>query len=209
MDKTTKPLILLAGNSRSLLSSINRIITKHDIDVVIANDGVQAVNMMNKVEYSCLIVDETISRIPANKVIKEFSRRCNKPSILLTNTSSLNSSLLKERNGNAFILKPFSKDTFEFVLSKVMEFSTKEDLTFNNAEISFQNNSISYNGTQSFLSFMELLVFDKISSKDKDYSFYKDKDIPIVINCLNEKLRETNINWAIEYSQEEGGFKVS
>ena len=111
MDK-----ILIAESERDLSLSIKRYLELFDIESIIANDGVQALNEFGSDDYQVVIIDDELSRIKTNDVIKKLKDRKDNIRIILLSSKTIN----KNQEGcDEVISRPFTSRELKESLIKV------------------------------------------------------------------------------------------
>ena len=67
--------ILLAESERDLSLSIKRYLCLYNVDVLIVNDGVQALNEFSNDAFDVVIIDDNLSRINTKEVIRRIKEK--------------------------------------------------------------------------------------------------------------------------------------
>ena len=200
MDK--RLLVLLAEEDRDLANSLKRTLDIKNMDLTIANDGVQAINYQSNQIFDVIIIDEKLSRINTKEVIDEIKQKNNIPIIILFEDCTLNKKIVLDNFGyDGFMLRPFSLDLLLDEIDKVISIKRNNDFKIGNMLISYRNGTISNGSLIEKFSAEELIVLDNIISNKKiEYI----KGFNLFVKVLNIKMKNLNLPFYIENRMEKG-----
>ena len=179
--------ILLIEQERSLLTALERWLTKHNHNVQVAFDGVIAVNNFSE-DIDIIIIDENIPRISFSETISLLNeRKEGLKSIVLTNNFIIPTSYLLDSNHiDAYITRPFFADSFLEIINDLEKNTYKEPFTY------YENKFITALKDGQLLSYegVKEIFKEQINSLDN------------YISSLNKKMKDKEI------VHDEKGFKL-
>ena len=108
--------ILLAESERDLSKAIENYLSLFNVNVFVANDGVQILNEFSSNTYDIVIIDDNLSRIDSIDVIKKIRCFNNRVKIILLSSKTM----CEEIKGyDEVILSPFTPFELRESLCKV------------------------------------------------------------------------------------------
>jgi chemosensory pili system protein ChpA (sensor histidine kinase/response regulator) len=106
--------ILLADDSLSVRKVVSQMIRKRGLEVVVASDGKEAMDLLETQDFSALITDLEMPRMNGLELIQEVRRRpalSGMPvAVLTTRTSAKHRGLALELGANAYLGKPADEE---------------------------------------------------------------------------------------------------
>ena len=100
--------ILVVDDDVNICELLRLYIERDDYQVVIANDGEQAVELFNREQPDLVLLDIMLPKMDGWQVCKEIRKTSNRPIIMLTAKGELFDKILGlELGADDYIIKPF------------------------------------------------------------------------------------------------------
>ena len=104
----SKEKILVVDDDVNICELLRLYIERDDYQVVIANDGEQAVELFNREQPDLVLLDIMLPKMDGWQVCKEIRKTSNRPIIMLTAKGELFDKILGlELGADDYIIKPF------------------------------------------------------------------------------------------------------
>jgi DNA-binding response OmpR family regulator len=105
--------ILLVGNDREIVRSLNRTLKLEGFDTVIVTDGDAALNLMEKIMPDIVILDETTLRHESLDVVDQIREHSDVPIIMLTRKYEIEALRQAFSHGaDDYVRKPVGEKSF-------------------------------------------------------------------------------------------------
>ena len=193
MENSIDKKILLALSDRDLMKAAARALIAKGYTVEAVNDGVQAVDAVEKSFFDLLIVGEGLSRIPVDKVVKDFRIKTHSPVICIFSSLFESDKLYTDNFGYCdFILTPFDRERLYSSVERAFEFSKKENAQFDDAILSYKRGRVLNDRGKQYICYAEIPFIEKILRKE-DILFDGERSRRI-IRALKEKFIKLGIS---------------
>ena len=124
----SKEKILVVDDDVNICELLRLYIERDDYQVVIANDGEQAVELFNREQPDLVLLDIMLPKMDGWQVCKEIRKTSNRPIIMLTAKGELFDKILGlELGADDYIIKPFeAKEVIARIHAVLRRTSTNE-----------------------------------------------------------------------------------
>lgn len=125
----SKEKILVVDDDVNICELLRLYIERDDYQVVIANDGEQAVELFNREQPDLVLLDIMLPKMDGWQVCKEIRKTSNRPIIMLTAKGELFDKILGlELGADDYIIKPFeAKEVIARIHAVLRRTSTSEE----------------------------------------------------------------------------------
>ena len=125
----SKEKILVVDDDVNICELLRLYIERDDYQVVIANDGEQAVELFNREQPDLVLLDIMLPKMDGWQVCKEIRKTSNRPIIMLTAKGELFDKILGlELGADDYIIKPFeAKEVIARIHAVLRRTSTNEE----------------------------------------------------------------------------------
>lgn len=195
--------LLLIENDISLLESMKRLLVSKGYYVDSAYDALVGVGYLLNNDYDIAIIDMHLEKISFREIFElKIKHNININVIAITKKELLNTKLLNfEIVANEYLTLPFYS---EELLNIIESIKLVDEININNDSFIFNPFYIKNDKGKKYLTLTECLILDYLLKGNnlliKEYkSFvYKEKDLPIYIDSINNKLKYLGINIKIK-----------
>lgn len=196
------------------------IIERDDYQVVIANDGEQAVELFNREQPDLVLLDIMLPKMDGWQVCKEIRKTSNRPIIMLTAKGELFDKILGlELGADDYIIKPFeAKEVIARIHAVLRRTSTSEEkekvkeINWDKLSINLTNYELRVDGKyiDTPPKEMELLYYlasnpNKVFTRDQlldkvwGFDYYGDsRTVDVHIKRLREKINGVSDQWSLK-----------
>lgn len=212
----SKEKILVVDDDVNICELLRLYIERDDYQVVIANDGEQAVELFNREQPDLVLLDIMLPKMDGWQVCKEIRKTSNRPIIMLTAKGELFDKILGlELGADDYIIKPFeAKEVIARIHAVLRRTSTNEEkekvkeINWDKLSINLTNYELRVDGKyiDTPPKEMELLYYlasnpNKVFTRDQlldkvwGFDYYGDsRTVDVHIKRLREKLTVYPIN---------------
>lgn len=216
----SKEKILVVDDDVNICELLRLYIERDDYQVVIANDGEQAVELFNREQPDLVLLDIMLPKMDGWQVCKEIRKTSNRPIIMLTAKGELFDKILGlELGADDYIIKPFeAKEVIARIHAVLRRTSTSEEkekvkeINWDKLSINLTNYELRVDGKyiDTPPKEMELLyylasnpnkVFTRNQLLDKVWGFdyYGDsRTVDVHIKRLREKINGVSDQWSLK-----------
>ena len=216
----SKEKILVVDDDVNICELLRLYIERDDYQVVIANDGEQAVELFNREQPDLVLLDIMLPKMDGWQVCKEIRKTSNRPIIMLTAKGELFDKILGlELGADDYIIKPFeAKEVIARIHAVLRRTSTseeKEKVKENNWDklsINLTNYELRVDGKyiDTPPKEMELLYYlasnpNKVFTRDQlldkvwGFDYYGDsRTVDVHIKRLREKINGVSDQWSLK-----------
>lgn len=195
-------------------------IERDDYQVVIANDGEQAVEIFNREQPDLVLLDIMLPKMDGWQVCKEIRKTSNRPIIMLTAKGELFDKILGlELGADDYIIKPFeAKEVIARIHAVLRRTSTNEEkekvkeINWDKLSINLTNYELRVDGKyiDTPPKEMELLYYlasnpNKVFTRDQlldkvwGFDYYGDsRTVDVHIKRLREKINGVSDQWSLK-----------
>lgn len=195
-------------------------IERDDYQVVIANDGEQAVELFNREQPDLVLLDIMLPKMDGWQVCKEIRKTSNRPIIMLTAKGELFDKILGlELGADDYIIKPFeAKEVIARIHAVLRRTSTSEEkekvkeINWDKLSINLTNYELRVDGKyiDTPPKEMELLYYlasnpNKVFTRDQlldkvwGFDYYGDsRTVDVHIKRLREKINGVSDQWSLK-----------
>lgn len=195
-------------------------IERDDYQVVIANDGEQAVELFNREQPDLVLLDIMLPKMDGWQVCKEIRKTSNRPIIMLTAKGELFDKILGlELGADDYIIKPFeAKEVIARIHAVLRRTSTNEEkekvkeINWDKLSINLTNYELRVDGKyiDTPPKEMELLYYlasnpNKVFTRDQlldkvwGFDYYGDsRTVDVHIKRLREKINGVSDQWSLK-----------
>jgi len=119
--------ILVVDDDKAMLTALYEALTRSGYDVVQASSGVEALNKLEDDAFGLVVTDVKMPRMSGLELLREIhSRERDLPVVMITAYGTVEDAVRAMKEGAFdYIVKPFSTDDLEAVVSKVSKTSTR------------------------------------------------------------------------------------
>ena len=210
--------ILIVEDNKEISALLSDFLTKNGYETITAFEGSAASALLKKQEFDIVLMDLMLPLISGEQLIKEFRAYSDKPVIVISAKSMMETRLEMLRTGaDDFILKPFDLNEVLVRIQVVMRRAgvvSKADDVLSCGKISFDvsENTVSCDGRPVNLTSKELQLLKLFLSHPKkvftkanlyetvwnDTYYYEDNTINVHVSNLRSKLKKASGEDCIE-----------
>ena len=216
----SKEKILVVDDDVNICELLRLYIERDDYQVVIANDGEQAVELFNREQPDLVLLDIMLPKMDGWQVCKEIRKTSNRPIIMLTAKGELFDKILGlELGADDYIIKPFEAKEFiariHAVLRRTSTSEEKEkvkEINWDKLSINLTNYELRVDGKyiDTPPKEMELLYYlasnpnkvftrDQLLDKVLGFDYYGDsRTVDVHIKRLREKINGVSDQWSLK-----------
>ena len=216
----SKEKILVVDDDVNICELLRLYIERDDYQVVIANDGEQAVELFNREQPDLVLLDIMLPKMDGWQVCKEIRKTSNRPIIMLTAKGELFDKILGlELGADDYIIKPFeAKEVIARIHAVLRRTSTSEEkekvkeINWDKLSINLTNYELRVDGKyiDTPPKEMELLYYlasnpNKVFTRDQlldkvwDFDYYGDsRTVDVHIKRLREKINGVSDQWSLK-----------
>lgn len=216
----SKEKILVVDDDVNICELLRLYIERDDYQVVIANDGEQAVELFNREQPDLVLLDIMLPKMDGWQVCKEIRKTSNKPIIMLTAKGELFDKILGlELGADDYIIKPFeAKEVIARIHAVLRRTSTSEEkekvkeINWDKLSINLTNYELRVDGKyiDTPPKEMELLYYlasnpNKVFTRDQlldkvwGFDYYGDsRTVDVHIKRLREKINGVSDQWSLK-----------
>ena len=204
--------ILIVEDNKEISALLSDFLTKNGYETITAFEGSAASALLKKQEFDIVLMDLMLPLISGEQLIKEFRAYSDKPVIVISAKSMMETRLEMLRTGaDDFILKPFDLNEVLVRIQVVMRRAgvvSKADDVLSCGKISFDvsDNTVSCDGRPVNLTSKELQLLKLFLSHPKkvftkanlyetvwnDTYYYEDNTINVHVSNLRSKLKKAS-----------------
>ena len=216
----SKEKILVVDDDVNICELLRLYIERDDYQVVIANDGEQAVELFNREQPDLVLLDIMLPKMDGWQVCKEIRKTSNRPIIMLTAKGELFDKILGlELGADDYIIKPFeAKEVIARIHAVLRRTSTSEEkekvkeINWDKLSINLTNYELRVDGKyiDTPPKEMELLYYlasnpNKVFTRDQlldkvwGFDYYGDsRTVDVHIKRLREKINGVSDQWRLK-----------
>lgn len=216
----SKEKILVVDDDVNVCELLRLYIERDDYQVVIANDGEQAVELFNREQPDLVLLDIMLPKMDGWQVCKEIRKTSNRPIIMLTAKGELFDKILGlELGADDYIIKPFeAKEVIARIHAVLRRTSTSEEkekvkeINWDKLSINLTNYELRVDGKyiDTPPKEMELLYYlasnpNKVFTRDQlldkvwGFDYYGDsRTVDVHIKRLREKINGVSDQWSLK-----------
>lgn len=216
----SKEKILVVDDDVNICELLRLYIERDDYQVVIANDGEQAVELFNREQPDLVLLDIMLPKMDGWQVCKEIRKTSNRPIIMLTAKGELFDKILGlELGADDYIIKPFeAKEVIARIHAILRRTSTSEEkekvkeINWDKLSINLTNYELRVDGKyiDTPPKEMELLYYlasnpNKVFTRDQlldkvwGFDYYGDsRTVDVHIKRLREKINGVSDQWSLK-----------
>lgn len=216
----SKEKILVVDDDVNICELLRLYIERDDYQVVIANDGEQAVELFNREQPDLVLLDIMLPKMDGWQVCKEIRKTSNRPIIMLTAKGELFDKILGlELGADDYIIKPFeAKEVIARIYAVLRRTSTSEEkekvkeINWDKLSINLTNYELRVDGKyiDTPPKEMELLYYlasnpNKVFTRDQlldkvwGFDYYGDsRTVDVHIKRLREKINGVSDQWSLK-----------
>lgn len=216
----SKEKILVVDDDVNICELLRLYIERDDYQVVIANDGAQAVELFNREQPDLVLLDIMLPKMDGWQVCKEIRKTSNRPIIMLTAKGELFDKILGlELGADDYIIKPFeAKEVIARIHAVLRRTSTSEEkekvkeINWDKLSINLTNYELRVDGKyiDTPPKEMELLYYlasnpNKVFTRDQlldkvwGFDYYGDsRTVDVHIKRLREKINGVSDQWSLK-----------
>ena len=216
----SKVKILVVDDDVNICELLRLYIERDDYQVVIANDGEQAVELFNREQPDLVLLDIMLPKMDGWQVCKEIRKTSNRPIIMLTAKGELFDKILGlELGADDYIIKPFeAKEVIARIHAVLRRTSTSEEkekvkeINWDKLSINLTNYELRVDGKSIDTppKEMELLYYlasnpNKVFTRDQlldkvwGFDYYGDsRTVDVHIKRLREKINGVSDQWSLK-----------
>lgn len=216
----SKEKILVVDDDVNICELLRLYIERDDYQVVIANDGEQAVELFNREQPDIVLLDIMLPKMDGWQVCKEIRKTSNRPIIMLTAKGELFDKILGlELGADDYIIKPFeAKEVIARIHAVLRRTSTNEEkekvkeINWDKLSINLTNYELRVDGKyiDTPPKEMELLYYlasnpNKVFTRDQlldkvwGFDYYGDsRTVDVHIKRLREKINGVSDQWSLK-----------
>ena len=216
----SKEKILVVDDDVNICELLRLYIERDDYQVVIANDGEQAVELFNREQPDLVLLDIMLPKMDGGQVCKEIRKTSNRPIIMLTAKGELFDKILGlELGADDYIIKPFeAKEVIARIHAVLRRTSTNEEkekvkeINWDKLSINLTNYELRVDGKyiDTPPKEMELLYYlasnpNKVFTRDQlldkvwGFDYYGDsRTVDVHIKRLREKINGVSDQWSLK-----------
>lgn len=216
----SKEKILVVDDDVNICELLRLYIERDDYQVVIANDGEQAVEIFNREQPDLVLLDIMLPKMDGWQVCKEIRKTSNRPIIMLTAKGELFDKILGlELGADDYIIKPFeAKEVIARIHAVLRRTSTGQEkekikeINWDKLSINLTNYELRVNGqyVDTPPKEMELLYYlannpNKVFTRDQlldkvwGFDYYGDsRTVDVHIKRLREKINGVSDQWSLK-----------
>lgn len=216
----SKEKILVVDDDVNICELLRLYIERDDYQVVIANDGEQAVELFNREQPDLVLLDIMLPKMDGWQVCKEIRKTSNRPIIMLTAKGELFDKILGlELGADDYIIKPFeAKEVISRIHAVLRRTSTSEEkekvkeINWDKLSINLTNYELRVDGKyiDTPPKEMELLYYlasnpNKVFTRDQlldkvwGFDYYGDsRTVDVHIKRLREKINGVSDQWSLK-----------
>ena len=216
----SKEKILVVDDDVNICELLRLYIERDDYQVVIANDGEQAVELFNREQPDLVLLDIMLPKMDGWQVCKEIRNTSNRPIIMLTAKGELFDKILGlELGADDYIIKPFeAKEVIARIHAVLRRTSTREEkekvkeINWDKLSINLTNYELRVDGKyiDTPPKEMELLYYlasnpNKVFTRDQlldkvwGFDYYGDsRTVDVHIKRLREKINGVSDQWSLK-----------
>ncbi len=216
----SKEKILVVDDDVNICELLRLYIERDDYQVVIANDGEQAVELFNREQPDLVLLDIMLPKMDGWQVCKEIRKTSNRPIIMLTAKGELFDKILGlELGADDYIIKPFeAKEVIARIHAVLRRTSTSEEkekvkeINWDKLSINLTNYELRVDGKyiDTPPKEMELLYYlasnpNKVFTRDQlldkvwGFDYYGDsRTVDVHIKRLREKINGVSNQWSLK-----------
>lgn len=216
----SKEKILVVDDDVNICELLRLYIERDDYQVVIANDGEQAVELFNREQPDLVLLDIMLPKMDGWQVCKEIRKTSNRPIIMLTAKGELFDKILGlELGADDYIIKPFeAKEVIARIHAVLRRTNTSEEkekvkeINWDKLSINLTNYELRVDGKyiDTPPKEMELLYYlasnpNKVFTRDQlldkvwGFDYYGDsRTVDVHIKRLREKINGVSDQWSLK-----------
>lgn len=216
----SKEKILVVDDDVNICELLRLYIERYDYQVVIANDGEQAVELFNREQPDLVLLDIMLPKMDGWQVCKEIRKTSNRPIIMLTAKGELFDKILGlELGADDYIIKPFeAKEVIARIHAVLRRTGTNEEkekvkeINWDKLSINLTNYELRVDGKyiDTPPKEMELLYYlasnpNKVFTRDQlldkvwGFDYYGDsRTVDVHIKRLREKINGVSDQWSLK-----------
>lgn len=216
----SKEKILVVDDDVNICELLRLYIERDDYQVVIANDGDQAVELFNREQPDLVLLDIMLPKMDGWQVCKEIRKTSNRPIIMLTAKGELFDKILGlELGADDYIIKPFeAKEVIARIHAVLRRTGTNEEkekvkeINWDKLSINLTNYELRVDGKyiDTPPKEMELLYYlasnpNKVFTRDQlldkvwGFDYYGDsRTVDVHIKRLREKINGVSDQWSLK-----------
>lgn len=216
----SKEKILVVDDDVNICELLRLYIERDDYQVVIANDGEQAVELFNREQPDLVLLDIMLPKMDGWQVCKEIRKTSNRPIIMLTAKGELFDKIMGlELGADDYIIKPFeAKEVIARIHAVLRRTSTSEEkekvkeINWDKLSINLTNYELRVDGKyiDTPPKEMELLYYlasnpNKVFTRDQlldkvwGFDYYGDsRTVDVHIKRLREKINGVSDQWSLK-----------
>ena len=219
-ETMSKEKILVVDDDVNICELLRLYIERDDYQVVIANDGEQAVELFNREQPDLVLLDIMLPKMDGWQVCKEIRKTSNRPIIMLTAKGELFDKILGlELGADDYIIKPFeAKEVIARIHAVLRRTGTNEEkekvkeINWDKLSINLTNYELRVDGKyiDTPPKEMELLYYlasnpNKVFTRDQlldkvwGFDYYGDsRTVDVHIKRLREKINGVSDQWSLK-----------
>ncbi len=202
--------ILIVEDNKEISDLLKGFLTQNGYEIITASEGNTASALLKKQEFDIVLMDLMLPYISGEQLIKEFRAYSDKPVIVLSAKSMIETRLEMLRTGaDDFILKPFDLNEVLVRIQVVMRRAgivSKEDSVLSCGSLKFNvtENTVTCNDNPVTLTSKEMQILKLFLSHPKkvftkanlyeavwnDIYYYEDNTINVHVSNLRSKLKK-------------------
>lgn len=216
----SKEKILVVDDDVNICELLRLYIERDDYQVIIANDGEQAVELFNREQPDLVLLDIMLPKMDGWQVCKEIRKTSNRPIIMLTAKGELFDKILGlELGADDYIIKPFeAKEVIARIHAVLRRTGTNEEkekvkeINWDKLSINLTNYELRVDGKyiDTPPKEMELLYYlasnpNKVFTRDQlldkvwGFDYYGDsRTVDVHIKRLREKINGVSNQWSLK-----------
>ncbi|MCH5202134.1 MAG: response regulator transcription factor [Oscillospiraceae bacterium] len=216
----SKGKILVVDDDLNICELLRLYIEREDFDVIIANDGVEAVEIFKKEQPDLILLDIMLPNMDGWQVCKEIRKTSNRPVIMLTAKGELFDKILGlELGADDYIVKPFeAKEVIARIHAVLRRTSApnpqevSKEINWDKLAINLTNYELRVNGNliDTPPKEMELLYYlasnpNKVFTRDQlldkvwGFDYYGDsRTVDVHVKRLREKINGVSDQWSLK-----------
>lgn len=216
----SKGKILVVDDDLNICELLRLYIEREDFDVVIANDGAEAVEVFKREQPDLMLLDIMLPNMDGWQVCKEIRKISNRPVIMLTAKGELFDKILGlELGADDYIVKPFEAKEVIARIHAVLrrtaapnQEEVSKEINWDKLAINLTNYELRVNGKliDTPPKEMELLYYlasnpNKVFTRDQlldkvwGFDYYGDsRTVDVHVKRLREKINGVSDQWSLK-----------
>lgn len=212
--------ILVVDDDVNICESLRVNLVSEGFQVIIANDGLEAINFFNMYDPDLVLLDLMLPKKDGREVCREIREISNKPIIVVTaKDTTVEKVVLLELGADDFLVKPVDKNELSARIKAVLrrcashvKNTDDETIKFDNMEVSLQKYELKLRGKSVNVppKELELLYFlasncnrvftrDQLLDKVWGFDYLGDsRTVDVHVKRLREKLEGVSEKWVLK-----------